>query len=219
VCRLEFSRIGIQPSAYSAARPGRNQGRILTNVEIPDPDGLLRPSRSQLSSREFCVLAIRGSAARLARGGALFGGVAWCGSPGARTTPRRFRSFSAFCGSFNVNTILFVTLLWPALYAGRIMARTTPLRIVRRLLIFSAVSAAIIPLLPGSAAQRQAQALAAHFFAVLIPLTLVIVVCTKRSPSITNSQAGALAAVTEPVAIRPVDHGLGEFQWRETSLT
>jgi hypothetical protein len=79
-----------------------------------------------------------------------------------------------------VATILFVTLLWPALYAGHIMADTALPRVARGLLIFSAVSAAIIPVLPGSVAQRQAQALGAHFFAVLLPLTLAIVVCAKR---------------------------------------
>lgn len=75
----------------------------------------------------------------------------------------------------NVNAILYVTLLWPALYAGNLMTDPTASRMARWLVASATVCAAAIPLLPGSAAQRQAQVLGAHFFGVLVPLALAMV--------------------------------------------
>ncbi len=85
----------------------------------------------------------------------------------------------------NVAVSIYVTLLWPALVAGGVMADRAAPRTARWLFAIAAVSAALIPLPPGSELQRLEQVLGADFFAVLLPLTIALVAHShaRSSPS------------------------------------
>jgi hypothetical protein len=66
---------------------------------------------------------------------------------------------------------LYVTLLWPTLVVGALVADRAPPQGARWLCATAALFAILIPLAPGSALQRLGQVLGVHFFLVLIPLT------------------------------------------------
>jgi hypothetical protein len=74
----------------------------------------------------------------------------------------------------NVQKLAYVTLLWPILYAGIVMADRTALRSSRWLLTGATAVATLQPLVPGATSQRLMQVLGIDFLGVLIPLTLAL---------------------------------------------
>jgi hypothetical protein len=79
----------------------------------------------------------------------------------------------------NVHRLVYVTLLWPALQAGRVVNNRAAPPLVRRILLAAVAFAVLIPLVPGSASQRLAQVMGVDFFAVLIPLTVGLLIYSK----------------------------------------
>jgi Glycosyltransferase family 87 len=71
----------------------------------------------------------------------------------------------------NVAVDIYVTLLWPSLVVGALVADRAPPEGARWLCVMAALFAILIPLAPGSALQRLGQVLGVHFFLVLVPLT------------------------------------------------
>jgi len=81
----------------------------------------------------------------------------------------------------NVHPIIYVTLLWPALFAGIVMTDQRSPRFARWVLKGAAAVAVLVPLVPGASFQRLAQVLGVDFLGVLLPLTLVLVTYASRS--------------------------------------
>jgi len=79
----------------------------------------------------------------------------------------------------NVHRVVYVTLLWPALQAGIVVNNRAAPPLARRILLVAVAFAVLVPLVPGSASQRLAQVLGVDFFAVLIPLTVGLLICSK----------------------------------------
>ena len=73
----------------------------------------------------------------------------------------------------NVVRATFVTLLWPIVYGGIVLADRKTSRFMRWMLIGATAVAVIQPLIPGAASQRLAQVVGIDFFGVLLPLTIV----------------------------------------------
>ncbi len=80
----------------------------------------------------------------------------------------------------NVHPIIYVTLLWPALFAGIVMTHQRSPRFARWVLKGAAAVAVLVPLVPGASFQRLAQVLGVDFLGVLLPLTLVLVTYASR---------------------------------------
>jgi len=73
----------------------------------------------------------------------------------------------------NVGRAMFVTLLWPILYAGIVLTDQKAPRFTRWVLMGAAAVAVLEPLVPGAASQRLGHVLGIDFFGVLVPLTIV----------------------------------------------
>lgn len=98
----------------------------------------------------------------------------------------------------NVHPIVYATLLWPALFAGVVIADPKAPRFARWMLKGAAAIAALVPLIPGSASQRLVQVMGVDFFGVLLPLTLALVTYASRrfpSASATPSASRSTSAV------------------------
>jgi hypothetical protein len=74
----------------------------------------------------------------------------------------------------NVQKLAFVTLLWPILYAGIVMADRTAPRSSCWLLTGATAVATLQPLVPGATSQRLMQVLGIDFLGALIPLTVAL---------------------------------------------
>ncbi|PYV20226.1 MAG: hypothetical protein DMG27_23550 [Acidobacteria bacterium] len=81
----------------------------------------------------------------------------------------------------NVHPIIYVTLLWPALFAGIVITDQRCPRFVRWVLKGAAAVAVLVPLVPGASFQRLAQVLGVDFLGVLLPITLALVTYASRS--------------------------------------
>lgn len=100
----------------------------------------------------------------------------------------------------NVAVQIYITLLWPALVAGKLLAERAMPRGARLLTGLAAAFAVAVPLLPGSATQRLLQVLGLHFFLVLLPLTLAIVIHALGRPPAGTVEAAVAGSATGGVS-------------------